>query len=95
MNGNFHLKNRAGENVSRETFSNQQVSNAAQAIQLTVRIKNVYGKPLVYPVCEQSKLLAKLADKITFTTEDIKIIEQLGYEFKVETPRLAAGGTHG
>lgn len=63
----------------------------AQTIEITVKVKNVYGKELVYPVCNTAKALALLAGHTAFTSEDMRIVKLLGYEFKVETPSLTAG----
>lgn len=79
-------------NVSRDTILSPRINNAADTIEITVRIKNVYGKELVYPVCETARALAMLAGHTTFTGDDMRIIKLLGYEFKVETPSLTAGG---
>lgn len=65
---------------------------SAETIEITVKIKNVYGNDLIYPVCDTAKALALLANHKTFTSEDVKIIKMLGYELKVETPSLAAMG---
>ena len=46
---------------------------------LILRVKNVYGKALVYPVCQQSGLLAALANKKTFSPRDLKMISLMGF----------------
>tara|TARA_R110002126_G_scaffold162071_1_gene310029 strand:+ start:813 stop:992 length:180 start_codon:yes stop_codon:yes gene_type:complete len=48
-------------------------------MELFINPREVYGRTLYYPACDQSKLLAKLSGKATFTTETIDIIKQLGY----------------
>ncbi len=58
---------------------------------LKVKVKKVYGNELVYPVCEHSQLLARLANRKTLTAQDIRIIEEMGYKIEVETPTLAGG----
>jgi hypothetical protein len=56
--------------------------------ELIVKVKNVYGNELVYPVCEQSKLFAALANTETLTTQSVAKIKQLGYTFTVESQTL-------
>ena len=49
---------------------------------LYVVTKTVYGNELVYPLCERSKVLAKLCGTKTLTEKHIRLIEKLGYEFR-------------
>lgn len=51
---------------------------------ITVRITKVYGKDMIYPVCEQAKLFARLAGTKTFTVANMQTIIALGYEINVE-----------
>jgi hypothetical protein len=46
--------------------------------------KNVYGKDLIYPVCEKAECLTMLADTKTFTPYQIQIIKALGYKVLVQ-----------
>jgi len=55
---------------------------------ITVRIKNVYGREIVYPVCNAAKQFAALANTKTLTDDAINIIKSLGYSIEVETPTL-------
>lgn len=48
-------------------------------MECVVKIKDVYGKPTVYPVNEAAKLLAKLAGTKTLTVEALSVITALGY----------------
>lgn len=50
---------------------------------IQVYIKSVYGNELVYPHCEQAKLMAKLAKTSTLTPKDIAIIKSMGYSVVV------------
>jgi len=52
-----------------------------KAIQVTV--KDVYGARNIYPACETSKLLAKLAGTKTITAASLDVIKQLGYTVEV------------
>ena len=53
---------------------------------ITVRIDNNYGVRVVYPHCEQSKLLAQLAGTRTITSHALKTITALGYQIEVYQP---------
>lgn len=55
---------------------------------IIVSIKSVYGNEVIYPVCEQAKLLARLAGTKTLTPEAVRIIHKLGYKLQIETPFL-------
>lgn len=57
-------------------------------MEILVRIKNVYGTDLVYPVCDKAKIFARLAAQKTLTDWTITQIKELGYTIKVETPKL-------
>jgi hypothetical protein len=48
---------------------------------LKIQIKAVYGTLKAYPLCEQSKLFAKIAGTSTLTMETIKHIQALGFGF--------------
>lgn len=53
---------------------------------ITITIKNVYGNETIYPACEHSRLLARLAGKKTLSRQDIDLIKQLGYLVGVAAP---------
>lgn len=46
---------------------------------LRVRLREVYGKPLVYPVNEQAKLLAELAGSKTLTSHTMTLARRMGF----------------
>lgn len=50
---------------------------------IQARIKDVYGKQMVYPVCDKAKLFAKLANTIVLTHDARQIIMALGYNIEV------------
>lgn len=50
---------------------------------ITVMRKNVYGKDLIYPVCDKAVCLTMLADTKTFTPYQIQIVKALGYKVLV------------
>jgi len=51
---------------------------------ITVQIKNIYGKETIYPACEVSEQLALLAGTKTLTRDSINIIKKLGYTINVQ-----------
>jgi len=55
---------------------------------ITVRVKSVYGKQLIYPVCQTAQLLCSLTNAKTFTQEALATVKALGYTVTVETPTL-------
>lgn len=46
---------------------------------IVVKIKTVYGKDLIYPVCDKAKLFASLTRKSTLDTYDLSNISRLGF----------------
>jgi len=50
---------------------------------LKVKIRNVYGKDLVYPACSKSKLFALLTNSQTLSDGARRTIKELGYTFEV------------
>lgn len=55
---------------------------------ITVKIKNVYGNELVYPVCEDANTFAELIGKKTFSSYDLTLIEKLGYQLELEQQKI-------
>jgi hypothetical protein len=53
---------------------------------IIVRIKNVYGKDLIYPVCEKAKAFATIQGGKTLTNRTINtLINELGYDLRLST----------
>lgn len=50
---------------------------------LTVRVKNVYGKKTVYPVCNRSQILARMLGQVTLTLDNVIDIKKLGFELNI------------
>ena len=48
---------------------------------LLVQVKNNYGSEVIYPICNNSRLIAKLAGTKTITDDAVKILKLLGYSF--------------
>ena len=51
---------------------------------ITIEIKDVYGQPKVYPVCNRAKLFAEIAGTTTLLPRDIQRIQVLGYTVAVK-----------
>lgn len=49
---------------------------------ITVKVKNVWGNYLIYPVCEKAKIFAELTGTKTLTSHAISSIERLGYKIE-------------
>ena len=52
-------------------------------MEIKILSKNVYGNDLLYPNCDTSRLLAKLARKKTLDISDLMTIKQLGYKISI------------
>lgn len=48
-------------------------------MELIMKVKQVYGKDMVYPDCEKSQLLSELLRKKTFDSKELQILAKLGY----------------
>jgi hypothetical protein len=57
---------------------------------ITVKIKNVYGRDLVYPVCERAKLFAEISGAATLTPQVVKLIKSLGFGLVVHNDAAQA-----
>lgn len=55
---------------------------------ITVRIRNVYGNELIYPVCDSARLFALIAGQKTLSVVVIAQIKLLGYSINVEQRTL-------
>tara|TARA_R100000544_G_C2220273_1_gene57089 strand:+ start:483 stop:656 length:174 start_codon:yes stop_codon:yes gene_type:complete len=52
---------------------------------LTVKIKNVYGVDRIYPVCDKAQLFARISGNKTLLPVDIELIKKLGYNLTTES----------
>jgi hypothetical protein len=55
---------------------------------ITVRVKNVYGNDLVYPVDLKAHQFASLIGCKTFNRKQLVTIKALGYEVRVKAGQL-------
>ena len=53
--------------------------------QITVEVRQVYGHPKYYPLCDDAKTFARIADTKTLTPDTVKQIKKLGYTVQVQT----------
>ena len=49
-------------------------------MEIIVEVKDVYGKPLVYPINEEATLFAMISESKTLTPRVLDIIESLGFK---------------
>ena len=54
------------------------VDNSAAPITISVTVRNVYGRQLVYPANESAQLLARIAGTATLAPAVLKLAVQLG-----------------
>ena len=57
-------------------------------MRITVKVKNVYGNDLVYPVCKDAQVFAQIAGSKTLTETTLKRIKDLGYQIVSVTPTV-------
>ena len=55
---------------------------------LRVRLREVYGKPAIYPVCKQSKALAEIAGTKTLTPHALNVARRMGFTVECEEVRV-------
>lgn len=55
---------------------------------ITIKVKNVYGVDRIYPVCDKAKLFIALTGNKTFSAGDIDRIKALGYQIITEAPTI-------
>ena len=51
---------------------------------ITIKVREVYGQWRAYPVCEKAKALARLAGTKTLTEEAIKEAKLLGFSIQLQ-----------
>lgn len=56
---------------------------------ITIEIKSVYGRDLIYPACEISRQFAALVDHKTLTRSQLEIIKKIGYGVEIKRPDLS------
>jgi hypothetical protein len=56
---------------------------------LYVKIKNVFGRELLYPDCQESKFLCELCNSQTITDSMKRILIDNGYKLAVKPQEIA------
>jgi hypothetical protein len=59
------------------------MSDQQEPLCIHVRVMGVYGKRVVYPVCDKAKVFAAIADTTSLTETTLRCIKKLGYEIHV------------
>ena len=54
-------------------------SKLRTTMEITIRIKNVYGEEKIYPVCAKAEIFAAMLGQKTFTNDNLRHIRNLGY----------------
>ncbi len=57
-------------------------------MEITVKIKSVYGVDRIYPIDKNAKIFVALVGNKTLSKADIDRIKALGYEILTETPTI-------
>lgn len=63
-------------------------------MELIVKVKNVYGNDMIYPVNDTAQKFANLIGKKTFSKTDLAIISNLGYKITQAMEEYDAKGFH-
>ena len=54
-------------------------------MQITVKLKSVFGIERIYPVCDKAKLFTRISGSATLMPHTIECIKELGYKIMIET----------
>jgi hypothetical protein len=57
-------------------------------MKIEIEIRDIYGIRTIYPACETSRLLARLANTKTITRQALETIKALGYQIEVKQPEV-------
>jgi hypothetical protein len=61
-----------------------------ECMMVVIRIREVYGNRLAYPVCEHAKVFCRMLRTKTLTKGHLFDIEQLGFVVKVDVTHNAS-----
>lgn len=53
---------------------------------IEVEVRNVYGRPAIYPLNEAARLAAEMKGTKTLTQNDLRILAKLGHRIRELTP---------
>lgn len=73
-------------NTPREDL--QSMMNDAPEQSITVEIRDVYGKPIAYPMDTAARIFADIAGTLTLTDMTLKRIKALGYHINVTQRKI-------
>jgi len=74
-----------------EDAEETEMTDQSDLFCIHVRVMDVYGRQVVYPVCDKAKVFASIADTKTLTETTLRCIRKLGYDIHVvpnEQPTL-------
>ena len=54
---------------------------------ILIEVKQSYGRPVIYPACNNAETFARLAGTKTLTASTLELIEQLGYTIDTVIPK--------
>jgi hypothetical protein len=54
---------------------------------ILIEVKQSYGRPVIYPTCNNAETFARLAGTKTLTASTLELIEQLGYTIDTVIPK--------
>ena len=57
---------------------------------VVIRIREVYGRRIAYPVCDKAKEFARIAGTKTLSRDNLYSIEELGFVVKVDVTHNAS-----
>lgn len=57
-------------------------------MKITIEIRDIYGIRTIYPACQTSRLLARLAGTKTITRHALETIKALGYTVEIKQPEV-------
>ena len=56
----------------------------ATDFEITLLRKEQYGKAVYYPICDKAKVFANIAGTKTLTSDTVRRIKELGYQFVIQ-----------
>jgi len=60
-----------------------QTQDQQQCFAIHVRVMDVYGRRVVYPVCDKAKVFAAIAGTTSLTETTLRCIRKLGFDIHV------------
>lgn len=55
---------------------------------IKMEVKQVYGRPLIYPACSMSRTFSELIGQKTFTSQHLAKIKDLGFTVEISNAPL-------